>query len=178
SICFPSLQIGPVRIWLSMVEPLLVAFDSQLKIFHTSLDDDASCKHPKRDVKGETFLNAMPFYNLEIRDSNDPPLGVYIKSRFLVNSETVELLTFTPPVRDSPKSVLVIVYWLLYPHSTRHQVFNPLDIPIICCLHLCYRCSISAARGTSPKILEVVIDKVCKWNDTTTSVIRYQRKRL
>nr|GFC84135.1 hypothetical protein [Tanacetum cinerariifolium] len=136
-LCFPSLQIGPVRIWLSKVEPLLVAFDSQLKIFHTSLDDDASCEHPKRDVKGET---------------NDPPLGVYIKSRFSINSETVELLTFTPPVRDFPKSVLVIVYWLI--------------------------CSIFAARGTSLEILEVVVDEVCKWNDTITSVIWYQRERL
>nr|GFB00761.1 hypothetical protein [Tanacetum cinerariifolium] len=92
------------------------------------------------------MLVAIPFHNLEIRDSNDPPLGVYIKSRFLVNSKTVELLTFTPPVRDSLKSVLVIVYWLL--------------------------CSIFVARGTSPKILEVVVDEVCKWNDTTASVIR------
>nr|GEY05107.1 coiled-coil domain-containing protein 186-like [Tanacetum cinerariifolium] len=85
-----------------------------------------------------------PFHNLEICDSNDPPLGVYIESRFLVNSETVELLTFTPSVRDSPKGMLVIVYWLL----------------------------IFAAKGTSPKILEVIVDEVCKWNDTTTSVIR------
>nr|GEY30949.1 hypothetical protein [Tanacetum cinerariifolium] len=137
--------IGPVHIWLSKVEPLLVAFDSQLKIFHTSLNDDASCKHPKRDVKSESFLNAMPFHNLEICDSNDPPLGVYIESRFLVNSEPVELLTFPPPVRDSLKGVLVIVYRLL---------------------------------GTSPKILEVVVDEVCKGNYTTTSIIRYQRKRL
>nr|GEX10691.1 putative reverse transcriptase domain-containing protein [Tanacetum cinerariifolium] len=59
-IRFSSLQIGPIRIWLSKVEPLLVAFDSQLKIYHTSLNDDASCKHPKRDVKSEAFLNG-PF---------------------------------------------------------------------------------------------------------------------
>nr|GFB20088.1 hypothetical protein [Tanacetum cinerariifolium] len=58
-IRFPSLHIGPVRIWLGKVEPLLVAFDSQLKIFYTSLDDDASCEHPKRDVKSETFLNCQ-----------------------------------------------------------------------------------------------------------------------
>nr|GEW59006.1 hypothetical protein [Tanacetum cinerariifolium] len=55
----PFASDGPIRIWLSKVEPLLVAFDSQLKIFHTSLDDDASCNHPKRDVKGETFLNGQ-----------------------------------------------------------------------------------------------------------------------
>nr|GEY72118.1 hypothetical protein [Tanacetum cinerariifolium] len=90
------------------------------------------------------MLVAMPFYNLEIRDSNDPLLGVYIKSRFSVNSETVELLTFTPLVSDSPKGVLVIVYWLI----------------------------IFAAKGTFPKIFKVVVDEVCKWNDTTTSVIR------
>nr|GFB78288.1 hypothetical protein [Tanacetum cinerariifolium] len=39
------------------------------------------------------MLVAMPFHNLEIRDSNYPPLGVYIESRFSVNSEPVELLT-------------------------------------------------------------------------------------
>nr|GEZ48135.1 hypothetical protein [Tanacetum cinerariifolium] len=38
----------------------------------------------------------MLFHNLEIRDSNDPPLEVYIKSRFPVNSKPVELLTFSP----------------------------------------------------------------------------------
>nr|GEX08892.1 hypothetical protein [Tanacetum cinerariifolium] len=118
------------------------------------------------------MLVAMPFYNLEFRDSNDSPLGIYIASRFSVNSKTVELLTFTPPVRDSPKGVLVIVYWLLYLHCPRHQVFNPLDIPVICCLRLHNESCIFAARSTSPKILEVVVDKVCKWNNTTTSVVR------
>nr|GEY55603.1 hypothetical protein [Tanacetum cinerariifolium] len=132
SICFPALQIGPVHIWLRKVVPLLVAFDSQMKIFHTSLNDDASCKHPKRDVKSEAFLNAVPFHNLEIRDENDPPLGVYIESRFPVNSEPVELLT----------------------------------------------CCVFATRGTSSKILEVVVDEVCKGNYMTTLVIRYQWKRL
>nr|GEZ78211.1 hypothetical protein [Tanacetum cinerariifolium] len=92
------------------------------------------------------MLVAMPFHNLEIRDGNDPPLGVYIDSRFPVNSEPVELLTFPPPVRDSLKGVLVIVYRLL--------------------------CSIFLTRGTSPKILEVYVDEVWRWNDTTTSVIR------
>nr|GEZ64387.1 hypothetical protein [Tanacetum cinerariifolium] len=138
----------PVCIQLSKVELLLVAFDTQLKVFHTLLDDDSSCKHPKRDsfkiaffelvelIIVTTYRNpiqmlvSMPFQNLELRDSNDSPLGIYIASRFPVNSETVELLTFTPPVRDSPKGVLVIVYWLLYPHCPGHQVFNPLDMPV------------------------------------------------
>nr|GEV15635.1 hypothetical protein [Tanacetum cinerariifolium] len=83
------------------------------------------------------MLVAVPFHNLEFRDSNDLPLGIYIASRFLVNSETIKLLKFTPPVIDSPKGMLVIVYWLLYPHSPMHQVFNPLDMPVICCLCLC-----------------------------------------
>nr|GFC39263.1 hypothetical protein [Tanacetum cinerariifolium] len=61
------------------------------------------------------MLIVVPFHNLEIGDRNDPPLGVYIESRFPVNSEPIELLTFTPPVRNSPKSVLVIVYRLLLP---------------------------------------------------------------
>nr|GEX75581.1 hypothetical protein [Tanacetum cinerariifolium] len=118
------------------------------------------------------MLVAMPFHNLEFRDSNDSPFGIYIARRFPVNSETVELLTFTPPVRDSPEGVLVLVYWLLYPHSPKHQVFNPLDMPVICYFRLHNRSCIFAARSTSSKILEVVVDEVCKWNNTTTSVVR------
>nr|GEZ50661.1 hypothetical protein [Tanacetum cinerariifolium] len=118
----------------------------------------------------------MPFYNLEFCDSNDSSLGIYIASRFSINSETIELLTFTPPMGDSPEGMLVVVYWFLYPHNPRHQVFNLLDMPVICCLHLRSKSSlwniIFTARGTSPKILEVVIDEVCKWNNTTTSVVR------
>nr|GFA56052.1 hypothetical protein [Tanacetum cinerariifolium] len=119
------------------------------------------------------MLVVVPFHNLEIGDSNDPPLGVYIESRFPVNSEPVEQLTFSPLVRNSPKGVLVIVYRLLYLHRTRNKVFNPLDIPVISCLRLCYRCCVFATRGTSPKILEVVVDEMCKGNYTTTLVIRY-----
>nr|GEZ22814.1 hypothetical protein [Tanacetum cinerariifolium] len=55
------------------------------------------------------MLIVVPFHNLEIGDSDDPSLGVYIESRFPVNSEPVELLTFPPPVRNSPKGMLVIV---------------------------------------------------------------------
>nr|GEV82368.1 hypothetical protein [Tanacetum cinerariifolium] len=33
-------------------------------------------------------------------------------------------------------------------------------------------CGIYVTRGTSQKILKVIVDEVCKWNDTTTSVIR------
>nr|GEY64092.1 hypothetical protein [Tanacetum cinerariifolium] len=125
-------SIRPVRIRLSKVELLLVAFDTQLMVFHTSLDYDASYEHPKRDIKRKTFFDsqikliivlsycnpiqmlvAMPFHNLEFCDSNDSSLGIYITSRFPVNSATVELLTFAPPTGDSPEGILVRVYWLL-----------------------------------------------------------------
>nr|GFB26775.1 hypothetical protein [Tanacetum cinerariifolium] len=82
----------------------------------------------------EYHRRAMPFHNLEFRDSNDSSLGIYIASRLPVNSETVKLLTFMPPVGDSPECMLVVVYWFLYPHSPKHQVFNPLNMPVICCL--------------------------------------------
>nr|GFC51650.1 hypothetical protein [Tanacetum cinerariifolium] len=58
---------------------------------------------------------------------------------FPVNNKTVELLTFMPPMGDSPEVMLVVVYWFL---------------------------------GTSTKILEVIVDEVFKWNNTTTSVVR------
>nr|GFB21007.1 hypothetical protein [Tanacetum cinerariifolium] len=41
------------------VELLLVAFDSQLKVFHTPLEDDASCKHSKRDITRKTFFDCQ-----------------------------------------------------------------------------------------------------------------------
>nr|GFB96428.1 hypothetical protein [Tanacetum cinerariifolium] len=59
------------------------------------------------------MLILVPFHNLELGDSDDPPLGVYIESRFSVNCKPIELLTFPPPVRNSLKGVPVIVYWLL-----------------------------------------------------------------
>nr|GEW89022.1 retrovirus-related Pol polyprotein from transposon TNT 1-94 [Tanacetum cinerariifolium] len=59
------------------------------------------------------MLIVVPFHNLELGDSDDPPLGVYIESRFSVNCEPIELLTFPPPVRNSPKDVPVVVYRLL-----------------------------------------------------------------
>nr|GEW59854.1 hypothetical protein [Tanacetum cinerariifolium] len=49
------------------------------------------------------MLVAMPFHNLKFRDSNDSSLGIYIASRFPVNSETIELLTLTPPNGRLPK---------------------------------------------------------------------------
>nr|GEY10898.1 MAK10-like protein [Tanacetum cinerariifolium] len=41
---------------IQLVELLLVAFDTELKVFHTSLDNDASCKHSKRDVESKAFF--------------------------------------------------------------------------------------------------------------------------
>nr|GFB42454.1 hypothetical protein [Tanacetum cinerariifolium] len=59
SVSFLTLQIRPVGIQLSKVELLLVAFDTQLKVFHMSLDDDASCEHSKRDIKHKTFFDSQ-----------------------------------------------------------------------------------------------------------------------
>nr|GFC62268.1 hypothetical protein [Tanacetum cinerariifolium] len=51
--------------------------------------------------------------------------------------------------------MLVVAYWLLYPHLTGHQIFNPFDVPIICRLRLSNGRCIFTARCTSPKILEL-----------------------
>nr|GFD15475.1 hypothetical protein [Tanacetum cinerariifolium] len=75
------------------------------------------------------MLIVVPFHNLELGDSDDPPLGVYIESKFPVNCKPIELLMFLPPVRNSPNGVPVVVYRLLYPHRTGHQIFNPFDVP-------------------------------------------------
>nr|GFD38121.1 hypothetical protein [Tanacetum cinerariifolium] len=44
-ICFTSPQIGSIRVRLRKVELLSVAFHSQLKVFHSPLDDNAPGEH-------------------------------------------------------------------------------------------------------------------------------------
>nr|GEX95614.1 hypothetical protein [Tanacetum cinerariifolium] len=117
-------------------------------------------------------------------ESDDSTLRVDITSRLPIDSQTVELLTFAPPMGDSPKSMLVVAYRFLNPHCSRHKVFNPLDVPVICCLCLSDISCILAARGTSTKILEVVVDEVIKWDNTMTSGVResardvYSKRRI
>nr|GEU41836.1 hypothetical protein [Tanacetum cinerariifolium] len=87
----------------------------------------------------------MPLDNLEFSDSDDSTLRINITSILPVDSKMVELLTFTPPIGDSSEGMLVVAYKFLNPHCPRHQVFNPLDVPVICCLCLGDRSSILAA---------------------------------
>nr|GEW89026.1 hypothetical protein [Tanacetum cinerariifolium] len=58
-VSFFALQIETVRIRPCEVELLLVAFDIELKVFHTPLDYDASCKHFKRDIESKAFFNCQ-----------------------------------------------------------------------------------------------------------------------
>nr|GEX90375.1 hypothetical protein [Tanacetum cinerariifolium] len=90
-------------------------------------------------------LVVMPRYNLEFSDIDDSSLRIHIASRLPVNSKTVELLMFTPPMGNSLEGMLVIVYWLFDPYCPRHQLFYPLDMPVICFLRLHDRSSILAA---------------------------------
>nr|GEX44846.1 hypothetical protein [Tanacetum cinerariifolium] len=94
----------------------------------------------KRDDFGRErelrVLCVMPLDNLKFSDNDDSTLRVDIASRLPVDNKTVELLKFAPSVGDSPEGMLVVAYWFLNPHCPRHQVFNPLDVPVICCLCL------------------------------------------
>nr|GEW00432.1 hypothetical protein [Tanacetum cinerariifolium] len=155
---------------------------SGIEIFHTPLDDDASCKHSQRDIKSKAFINSeigqlalnkekqhvfnvlnvkpveiaffefvelviismysdliqvlviMPFDYLELCDSDDSSFGVDISSTLPVSSKSIELLTFVPPMRDSPKCMIVVDDRHLTPHSVRDQIFNPFNVSIICSL--------------------------------------------
>nr|GEY34318.1 hypothetical protein [Tanacetum cinerariifolium] len=42
------------------------------------------------------MLIVVPFHNLEICDSDDPPLGVYTESRFPVNIDQIDKISKTP----------------------------------------------------------------------------------
>nr|GEY00608.1 uncharacterized mitochondrial protein AtMg00810-like [Tanacetum cinerariifolium] len=76
-------------------------------------------------------LVIMPLDNLEFSDTDDSTLRVDIASRLPVDSKTVELLTFAPPMGDSLESTLVVAYRFLNLHCPRHQVFNLLDVPLV-----------------------------------------------
>nr|GEU90652.1 ribonuclease H-like domain-containing protein [Tanacetum cinerariifolium] len=107
-------------------------------VFHTSLDYDASCEHSKRDVESKAFFDRQ-ICQLSLNqkhDSDDSTFRVDIASRLPVDSKSIELLSFATLRRDSPESMLVVAYWFLNPHCARHQVFNPLDVPIVCFLCL------------------------------------------
>nr|GEV75400.1 reverse transcriptase domain-containing protein [Tanacetum cinerariifolium] len=58
-----QMSLGTLLIRLRRYWDCMTAYS--LKIFHTSLNDDASCKHPKRDVKSEAFLNDVVYFRLE-----------------------------------------------------------------------------------------------------------------
>nr|GFD06264.1 hypothetical protein [Tanacetum cinerariifolium] len=57
-ISLTSLQIRSVRVGPRQVELLLVAFNSQLKVFHAPLDDNAPGEHSQGDVKCKTLLDS------------------------------------------------------------------------------------------------------------------------
>nr|GFC26293.1 hypothetical protein [Tanacetum cinerariifolium] len=56
------------------------------------------------------MLVIVPLDNLKFSDNDDSTFRVDISCRLPVDSKYVELLTFAPPMRDSPESMLVIAY--------------------------------------------------------------------
>nr|GEZ30636.1 hypothetical protein [Tanacetum cinerariifolium] len=90
-----------ICLWPGHTEHFSERNDTFYKRFSSTLD------------KQRLMLIVMPFHNIEFGDSDNPPLEVYIESRFPVKREPIELLTFPPPVGNSSKGVLVIAYRLL-----------------------------------------------------------------
>nr|GFB10916.1 hypothetical protein [Tanacetum cinerariifolium] len=80
-------------------------------------------------------------------------------------------------MRDSPESIFIIADRFLTPHCARHQVFNPLDVPIICYLCLGYRSCVLTTGGTFTQILEVVVDELIKGDNAMTLQVRSGSKR-
>nr|GEY40172.1 hypothetical protein [Tanacetum cinerariifolium] len=68
------------------------------------------------------MLVIMPFGYLKLCDSDDYSFGVDISSRLPVSSKSIELLTFTPPMRDSPECMFVIANRHLTPRCTSSYV--------------------------------------------------------
>nr|GEW43892.1 putative reverse transcriptase domain-containing protein [Tanacetum cinerariifolium] len=97
----------------------------------------------------EIFNKKSYDYTVPHQRSDDSTFGVDISSRFPVDRKSIEVLTFTPPMRDSPKSMFVIANRHLTPHCMRYQVFNPFNVPKICCLDLCNGSCILLAGDTT-----------------------------
>nr|GFB91045.1 hypothetical protein [Tanacetum cinerariifolium] len=109
-----------------------------------------------------TMFVIAPFNNLKFGDNDDSTFKVDISRKLPVDCKSIELLTFMPAMRDSPESIFVKADRFLTPHCTRHQVFNPLDVPIICCLSLRYKSYVLVTKDSlrqilHPYILETII---------------------
>nr|GEX89366.1 hypothetical protein [Tanacetum cinerariifolium] len=63
----------------------------------------------------------MPFDDLKLSDSDDSTFGLDISSRFPIDCKSIELLTFEPPMLDSPERLFVIANRYLTPHCTRYS---------------------------------------------------------
>nr|GEV42080.1 ribonuclease H-like domain-containing protein [Tanacetum cinerariifolium] len=93
----PSPRLGE-GIYTTYLEPFEVAFLELIKLIIVFTHH-----YPIQ------MLVIVPLENLEFSDSDDSTLRVDIASRLPVDSKTIELLTFAPPIGDSPESMLVVV---------------------------------------------------------------------
>nr|GEU47417.1 hypothetical protein [Tanacetum cinerariifolium] len=165
SVSFLAFEIGSVRIWLYIESKAF--FDSEI----SQLSLNQKKQHVFNVLNAKPLeiaflefielviisthsypiqmLVVMPFDDLKFDDSDDYTFGVDISSRLPVDRKSIEMLTFAPPMRDSPESIFVIANRCLTPHCARYQVFNPLYVPIICCLCLCNRSCILSTGGTT-----------------------------
>nr|GFC22729.1 hypothetical protein [Tanacetum cinerariifolium] len=84
SICFTLLQIESIRVGLHKVEPFLVAFNSQLKIFYSPLDDNA----PVRLSMIEHLLEQLA----ELCSSHDPVMVVSLAGKTIQDAKRFEQL--------------------------------------------------------------------------------------
>nr|GEV53885.1 hypothetical protein [Tanacetum cinerariifolium] len=100
------------------------------------------------------MLVVMPFDDLKFSDSDDSTFGVDISSRLPVDWKTIELLMFTPSMRDSPESIFIIADRYLTPHRARllqERIRAPLDS----CMMLS-----SARRVDELKLGKLELDKM------------------
>nr|GEY43169.1 hypothetical protein [Tanacetum cinerariifolium] len=81
------------------------------------------------------MLVVMPFDDLKLCDSDDSTLRVDISSRFPIDRKSIELLTFAPPMRDSPNGMFVIANRYLTPHCTR-LLQERIQAPLAFCMIL------------------------------------------
>nr|GEY53938.1 hypothetical protein [Tanacetum cinerariifolium] len=142
SVSFLAFEIRSVRIRLCEVELLLR--DVKNKAFFESEISQLSLNQKKQHVFNilnvkpleiallkfielviiSTYsypiqmLVVMPFDYLKFGDNDDSTFGVDISSRLHVDRKSIELLTFAPPMRDSPESIFIIADWCLTPHCT------------------------------------------------------------
>nr|GEZ29596.1 retrovirus-related Pol polyprotein from transposon TNT 1-94 [Tanacetum cinerariifolium] len=125
-ICFTSHQIETIRVGIRKVEPLLVAFNSQLKVFHSPFDDNAPEKARIKDLfGGEVSTMMSPRGSIVASFEN-------VESFFVVHTPPDHLIRVDFKQKGVVPEVVFHVFKKLVFLLGRHSLNNKVARVVIC----------------------------------------------